>query len=72
MKNQLKSRNAGWLSNVTLAGGGDQAYTLSTLGGLQGFEGTSSFMNLTDPNCAQFGTAPVRFHFSPLALISAY
>jgi hypothetical protein len=53
------STPAGWLNSVSLAGGGDQAFTLATLGGLKGDDGTSSFMNLTDGNYAQFGTVPV-------------
>jgi hypothetical protein len=53
------STPAGWLNSVSLAGGGDQAFTLATLGGLKGDDGTSSFMNLSDYNYAQFGTVPV-------------
>jgi hypothetical protein len=53
------STPAGWLNSMTLAGGGDQAYVLATLGGLKGNDGTSSFMNLSDYNYAQFGTVPV-------------
>lgn len=54
------STPAGWLNSVTMAGGGDQAFTQgATLGGLKGDDGTSSFMNLSDYNYAQFGTVPV-------------
>jgi hypothetical protein len=53
------STPAGWTFSISLAGGGDQAFTLSTLGGLKGNEGTSAFMNLSDGNYAQFGTVPV-------------
>jgi hypothetical protein len=53
------STPSGWMNSVSLAGGGDQAFTLSTLGGLKGNEGTSAFMNLSDVNYAQFGTVPV-------------
>src|SRR5262249_52612115 len=53
------STPGGWIFSISLAGGGDQAFTLSTLGGLKGDEGTSAFMNLSDGNYAQFGTVPV-------------
>jgi hypothetical protein len=53
------STPAGWNNSVSLSGGGDQAFTLSSLGGLKGDEGTSSFMNLADFNYTQFGTVPV-------------
>ena len=53
------STPVGWLNSLSLSGGGDQAFTLTTLGGLMGDDGTSSFMNLADPNYAQFGTVPV-------------
>ncbi len=53
------STPAGWNASVHLAGGGDQAFTLATLDGLAGDQGTSAFLNIADPNYAQFGTVPV-------------
>jgi hypothetical protein len=53
------STPGGWNPGVHLAGGGDQAFTTSTLDGSAGDQGTSSFLNIADGNYAQFATVPV-------------
>jgi hypothetical protein len=52
------STPGGWNYGVTLAGGGDQAYTVTSLDGLTGDQGTSSFLNIADGNYAQFANTP--------------
>src|ERR1700740_3099716 len=44
------STPGGWGLNLSLAGGGDEAYNLVILDNLQGDQGTSSFMNIADSN----------------------
>src|SRR6266850_4327127 len=48
----------GWSQSGSFSGGGDQDYTLATRDGLVGDASTSSFMNIADPNYAQFGNVP--------------
>jgi hypothetical protein len=52
------STPGGWLQSVSLSGGGDQAFALTTLDNLQGDQGSSSFINVADGNYAQFATVP--------------
>ena len=50
---------AGWSSVLSLAAGGDQAYSGITLDGLYGDQATSSFINIVDPNYVDFADTPV-------------
>jgi hypothetical protein len=43
---------AGWSQTMSFASGGDQAYQTINLGGLEGDQSTSSFMNIADNNFA--------------------
>ncbi len=52
------STPGGWNASLSLSGGGDQAFSLTTLDGLQGDEGTSAFLNIADSNYAQFANVP--------------
>lgn len=52
------STPSGWFSSLSLSGGGDQAFSLVTLDGLKGDQGSSSFLNIADNNYAQFATTP--------------
>jgi hypothetical protein len=50
---------SGWNGVVTLANGGDQAYTGITLNGLFGDQMTSDNLNIADPNYTMFADMPV-------------
>ncbi len=50
---------AGWNGVLTLANGGDQAYSGITLAGLFGDQTTSDNLNIADPNYARFVDIPV-------------
>lgn len=50
---------AGWNGVLSLAGGGDEAYAGITLGGLYGDQATSDYLNIADPNYANFVNVPV-------------
>lgn len=49
----------GWNPGLTLANGGDEAYSGITLDTLFGDQATSSFINIADPNYTMFANVPV-------------
>ncbi len=54
------STPGGWLNDMTLAGGGDQAFSLVTLDAMKGDQGTSAFLNLAvgSGDYANFASTP--------------
>jgi hypothetical protein len=48
----------GWNATISFSGGGDQDFVSATREGLVGDASTSSFMNIADPNYAQFANVP--------------
>jgi len=57
--NATFSTPAGWNGVLTLANGGDEAYSGITLDGLFGDQATSSFINIADPNYTMFSNVSV-------------
>jgi hypothetical protein len=55
------STPGGWNNNMYLPGGGDQAFIGITLAGLYGDQvaNANGFLNIADPNYAQFVSAPI-------------
>jgi len=48
-----------WNNVLSLAGGGDQTFTGITLGGLFGDQTTATYLNIADPNYANYANVPV-------------